>query len=116
MSGKVNQNTVYKFVPLGGLVVAVGAASVEITTLTVGATYRFSMVDSSVAVANINGGVACRFGTDDAAPTNGAFDFVVLAGESIDVVATNTTINFEELDAASDSLAAIYIAELQPDI
>ena len=52
----------------------------------------------------------------DAAPTNGNFDFVILAGESIDVVATGTTINFEELDALSDALSAIYISQIEENL
>ncbi len=116
MSGKVNQNTVYKFVAGGGIVVAVGSASVNITTLTIGKTYRFSMTDSSSAVATVNAGVAVRFGSTDAAPTNGAFDFVVLAGESIDVVAIDNACEFEELDALSDAAAAIFIQEIESDL
>ena len=94
------------FVQDAGIKVAIGATTVEITSLTAGERYRLSAQ---------GGGAAVRIGADDASSANGGFDFAVLNGESVYVRGLGTTINVIELDATSDAAAALYIQRVSSD-
>jgi len=93
------------FKALGGFIVLLGAASIEQTGLTVGRTYQLTVV----------GGVALvRWDTDAAVASDGNFDFAVVPGQIVEVVARSTMLNIIELDASSTATAAVAISEVGP--
>lgn len=102
-----------------GIKVAVGATTVEITSLLPGRTYRFTHSAGGDAATTQSPGCLCRFSASDAASSNGAFDFAVAAGESLLVRApvgdAGTTLNVIEMDATSAATAALYIQEVSDD-
>ena len=99
----------------GGIKVAVGATTVEITTLIPGRVYRFTHAAGGDAATTQNPGCLCRFSASDAASSNGNFDFAVAAGESVIVQAPSSTLNVIEMDATSAATAALYIQALDED-
>ena len=102
-----------------GIKVAVGATTVEITTLRAGRAYRFTHSAGGDAATTQSPGCLCRFSASDAASSNGNFDFAVAAGESVIVRAppgnVGTTLNVIEMDATSAATAALYIQEIDED-
>ena len=106
---------VLTFAAAGGIKVAVGAATVEITSLKPGRTYRFTHSNGGDAATTQSPGCLCRFSASDAASSNGSFDFAVAAGESVLVRAPGTTLNVIEMDATSAATAALYIQEVDED-
>ena len=89
----------------GGLLVLLGAATVEQTGLVIGRTYEFVAID---------GGALCRWGADDAAIADGGFDFAVPKnGGPVRSVATAVAINIIESDAASIATAVVLISEVE---
>ena len=93
------------FKALGGLIVLLGATTVEQTGLVVGRTYQFTVV----------GGVALvRLDTDAAVASDGNYDFAVVPGEVVYAVARTTFCNIIELDSSSTATAAVSIAEVDP--
>lgn len=95
------------YAPLGGLVVLIGAASVEQTGLNPGAVYEFTAV---------NGAAVCRWDTTDAAPSDAGFTFFVAEGEVKRVrnPSGNTLLNVEEANSVSDAAAVLLISEVLP--
>lgn len=104
-----------KFVPGGGIKVAVGATTVEVTTLKPGTRYRFTHSAGGDAATTQSPGCLVRFSASDAASANGGFDFALAAGESLDITAPSSTINVIEMDATSAATAALYIQEYASD-
>ena len=93
------------FSALKGLIVLLGATTVEQTGLTVGRTYQFTVV----------GGVALvRWDTSAAVASDGNFDFAVVPGQVVYAVARDTMVNIIELDSSSSATAAVAIAEVHP--
>lgn len=89
-----------------GLVILIGATTVEQTGILPGETYEFLASDPCV----------CRWGADDASAADGGFDFVV--GHVISRVrcpAGVTAINVIELSAASAATAVLAISRVIPD-
>lgn len=99
----------------GGIKVAVGATTVEITTLIKGRRYRITATAGGDAATTQSGAALFRFSASDAASSNGAFDFALAAGESIDIVAPGTTLNIIEADATSAATFAVYIGAYAED-
>jgi len=104
------------FVAGGGIKVAVGAATVEITSLKPGRLYRMTHSAGGELATTQSSGCVCRFSASDAASSNGAFDFAIAAGESLLVRApvgnAGTTLNVIRMDAADSASAALYIQEV----
>jgi hypothetical protein len=115
----VSKSAVLSFRAGAGIKVAVGAATVEITSLKPGRVYRFTHSAGGDAATTMSPGCLCRFSASDAASSNGNFDFAVAAGESVLVRApvgnAGTTLNVIEMDATSAATAALYIQELEED-
>lgn len=99
--------TIHSFVAGGGIKVAVGASTVEITSLKIGAVYQLSAVGGDALV---------RVGASDAASSNGNFDFIVNEYDQMHWKAPSTTINVIEADTTSDAAAALYISEIADDV
>ena len=110
---------VLSFRPGSGIKVAVGASTVEITSLLPGRTYRMTHSAGGDAAVTQNPGCLCRFSASDASSANGGFDFAIAAGESLLVRApvgdAGTTLNVIEMDATSAATAALYIQEVSDD-
>lgn len=106
---------VLQFVAGGGIKVAVGATTVEITSLKPGRLYRFTHSAGGDAAATQSPGCVCRFSASDAASSNGNFDFAVAAGESVLVRAIGSVLNVIEMDATSAATAALYIQLIDED-
>jgi len=103
-----------------GIKVAVGASTVEITSLLPGRTYRMThSAGGDTTGTIISGGCVCRFSASDASSANGGFDFAIAAGESLLVRApvgdAGTTLNVIEMDDNSAADAALYIQEVSDD-
>lgn len=111
----MSKSSVLAFRAGGGIKVAVGATTVEITTLKPGQVYRFTHSAGGDAATTQNPGCLCRFSASDAASSNGNFDFAVAAGESVLVRAPGTTLNVIEMDATSAATAALYIQPVDED-
>jgi hypothetical protein len=96
------------YAALGGLVVLIGATSVEQTGLLPGATYEFYAVDGSAV---------CRWDTTAAAASDAGFTFFVGEGETKRVKnpAANTLLNVIESDAGSEAGAVLLIARVDPE-
>ncbi len=95
-----------KFAVDGGLLVAIGATTVEQTGLIVGGRYR----------ATAHGGMALvRLGADDASIADGGFDFAVGDGESVDFIATDAALNVIEADADSAANAILAVSRYADD-
>ena len=92
------------YVAEGGLLVALGAATVEQTGMLPGHTYEF--VASAPALA--------RWGADDASSADGGFDFVIPANTPVRAVcpAGDTAINIIEANADSSANATVHIARV----
>jgi hypothetical protein len=97
---------VHVFVEDAGIKVAVGATTVEITSLSPGKVYQLNSVGGNALV---------RVGADDASSANGGFDFCVNDFTQMHWKATSTTINVIEADTTSAATAALYICELDDD-
>ena len=97
----------------GGIKVAVGATTVEIATLVKGRRYRVTVAAGGDGAGTQTGGAVFRWGADDAASSNGNFDFAIAAGESLEIVAESTTINVIEMDATSAATAAVYFSPIE---
>jgi hypothetical protein len=87
----------------GGLLVLIGAATVEQTGLVSGEIYEF--VASWPCL--------CRWGADDASIADGGFDFAVPAGGMVVSQCPEgvTAINVIELSAESNAAAALAISQ-----
>lgn len=99
--------TIHSFVAGGGIKVAIGASTVEITSLKIGAVYQLSAASGDALV---------RVGASDAASSNGNFDFAVTKNAPLKWKAPSTTINVIEADTTSDAAAALYISEIADDV
>ncbi len=91
------------FVKLGGVAIAITAASVEQTGFIVGEYYRMTAAEDACV---------CRWGTTDAAPADGSFDFAIGANESVTVIALETALNVEEASSVSAATAALFVAKI----
>jgi hypothetical protein len=93
------------YVPEGGLLVALGAATVEQTGMLPGHTYEF--VASAPALA--------RWGADDASIADGGFDFTLPANTPVRSIcpAGDTAINIIEANADSSANATVTIARVK---
>lgn len=105
----------YRFVAGGGIKVAVGAATVEITTMLPGHRYLIAHAAGGDAATTQSPGALFRWSASDAASSNGNFDFAIPAGGMLEVVAQGTTLNIIEMDATSAATAAVYISRIQHD-
>jgi len=90
----------------GGLLVLVGAATVEQTGMTAGRTYEFVAHDAAALV---------RWGAGDASIADGGFDFCVPQNAAIRSVcpASVTAVNVIEANAASVATATLTIAHVE---
>jgi hypothetical protein len=107
MSDTIEKVGQEEYVPLGGGVVAIGAASVEQTGLTAGATYEFTAT----------GGTAlCRWDTTAAAASDGGFTFAVVPGTVVRCKNPlgNTLLNVIEAEAGSTATATLTYAQVRP--
>ena len=105
---QVNQNvSAPKYVVDGGLLILIGAATVEQTGMLPGETYAFLATDPAV----------CRWGADDASAADGGFDFLVPPGILVFAVCPSgdTAINVIELSAASAATAAMGVSRVLID-
>lgn len=92
----------------GGIKVAVGATTVEITSLLPGRRYMVVHSAGGDAAVTQSGGAVVRWGADDASSANGGFDFAIPAGGIVLVRAPGTTANVIEMDNTSAATAALY--------
>lgn len=93
----------------GGLLVLLGAATVEQTGMVAGRTYEFVTAGDSGDTALV------RWGADDASIADGGFDFAVPVGAVIRSVcpAGVTAVNIIEAEAGTSATAAVLIAEVE---
>jgi hypothetical protein len=94
---------VHTFKEDAGIKVAVGATTVEITSLLPGKEYQLNAVGGDALI---------RVGADDASSANGGFDFIVSQYSQMHWRSRGTTINVIEADATSAATAALYISEV----
>lgn len=108
MSDTISKAGAEAYEALGGIVVLIGATSVEQGGLAPGATYEFYAQ---------GGAAVCRWDTIDAAPSDGGFTFVVGDGETkrIRNPLGNTLLNVEELDSSSAATAVLTLSRVIPD-
>ncbi len=87
----------------GGLIVLIGAATVEQTGFSAGQTYEFLASDPCL----------CRWGAGDATIADGGFDFACPAGSIIRAVCPSgdSAINVIEMTSASDGAATLAICK-----
>jgi hypothetical protein len=99
-----------KYATDGGLLVLVGAATVEQTGMKPGRTYEFVMSDTNGVTA------LCRWGADDASIADGGFDFAVPSGAVVRAVCPtgDSAINVIEAEAGATATAALLISEVSP--
>ena len=95
------------YVAGGGLIVALGATTVEQTGMLPGWLYEFT---------TMGGHALMRWGASDASAADAGFDFAVSPGGVVRAVCpTNiTAINIIEADAQSVATAQVAIARLYP--
>jgi hypothetical protein len=99
------------YVADGGLLILLGAATVEQTGMLPGHTYEFSVSDANGVSA------LARWGTDDAAIADGGFDFAIPSGTTVRSRCPTgvTAINVIEAEAGASATAAVIIARLAPE-
>jgi hypothetical protein len=92
----------------GGLIVALGATTVEQTGMLPGHTYQFSVSDANGVTA------LARWGADDASAADAGFDFAIPSGAIIEAVCPTgvTAINIIEAEAGASATAQVLIARL----
>lgn len=97
-----------KYAVDGGLLVAIGATTVEQTGLLPGHIYEF---------AAIGGMALCRWGADAAATADAGFDFAVPAGGKVRARCPtgDTAINVIEAEASSTATATLAISRVTHD-
>jgi hypothetical protein len=90
----------------GGLLVALGASTVEQTGIVAGRTYEFQSTGGSALV---------RWGAADAVTADGGFDFAVCRNNPIRAVAPAgvTAVNIIEAEASSAATAVVLISEVE---
>lgn len=103
----------YRFVAGGGIKIAVGATTVEITTMKPGRRYLLVHSTGGDAATTQSPGCVGRWSASDASSANGGFDFAIPAGGWLEIVAQGTTLNVIEMDATSAATAALYICEIE---
>ncbi len=101
------------YVAAGGLLVLLGAATVEQTGLVAGRTYEFTV--SSAGTAGAGGGALARWGASDASIADGGFDFAIPSGSAIRSVcpAGITAINIIEAEGGTVATAVVLISEVE---
>jgi hypothetical protein len=97
-----------KYTPEGGLLVLVGATTVEQTGMKPGETYEFAMSDANGVAA------LCRWGGDNASAADAGFDFAVPSGAVVRSVCPtgDTAINVIEAEAGASATAALLISRV----
>ncbi len=97
----------------GGLLVLLGAATVEQTGMVAGRTYEF--VVSSAGTAGAGSAALCRWGAADASIADGGFDFAVPSGSGVRSVcpAGITAINIIEAEGGTVATAVVLISEVE---
>ncbi len=90
----------------GGLIILIGAATVEQTGMIGSQVYQFTASDPCL----------CRWGADDASIADGGFDFAIGAGETMEAVCPplDTAINVIELSSGSATAATLAISRIIP--
>jgi hypothetical protein len=97
-----------QYFALGGMIVAIGATTVEQTGFVPGGTYELKAV----------GGLAlCRWGAGDASAADGGFDFAVGPGTTGLIVVCpeeTTAMNVIEAETGSTATATLAISRIKP--
>lgn len=103
-------NEALKYKADGGLLVLLGATTVEQTGMKAGTSYEFSVSDANGVTALV------RWGADDASAADAGFDFAVPSGTTVRSVCPSavTAVNIIEAEAGTSATAAVLIAELKP--
>ena len=94
-----------KYVADSGLVVLLGAATVEQTGMVAGQVYEFT---------STGGTAICRWGADDASAADGGFDFAVPPGAVVRAICPSgdSAINIIEAEAGSTATAVVTITKV----
>jgi hypothetical protein len=108
MSFRTNGNL---YVANGGLIVALGATTVEQTGMLPGEVYEFSVSDANGVTA------LARWGADDASAADAGFDFAIPSGAVVRARCPtgDTAINIIEAEAGASATAQVLIARVNAD-